>query len=252
MKIGVVTAAAWVLASALMIGCGEDAPPPAPPPAGGEHGAPPAGAAPAAGANAGKAGGKGDAAAMPSDLPPLPVRDVQERDFLESGSNRDPFHDYSELFIVKPVVVDPTSKQPQREVLISAFALEELKVVGLISGGTGRVLIADPTGLGWVLRVGDFVGKAEVVHSGGPGGADVAINWRVDRIRDNDVVFIREDPTRSDVQATTRVMSMHSEDELKPDIRTGIRGSRDEDDGPSGAKDGPSRPGPSRGKGGGS
>ena len=62
-------------------------------------------------------------------------------------------------------------------------------------------MVTDPSGLGWILRVGDFVGKSEVLQSGGTTGSDVAVNWRVDRIRENDIVFVREDPSRPDVQA---------------------------------------------------
>jgi len=215
-----------VVLSAGLIGCGDEAPPPPQ-----QQGADAAPGAPGAPAQAGGAKG-GNAAAMPSDLPPLPVRDISERDFLESPASRDPFKNYSELFVVKPPTDD--SKGPQREILVPKYALQELRIVGIITGGAARALVTDPTGLGWVLRVGDFVGRSESVHSGGPGGIDVALNWRVDRIRENDVVFIREDPSRPDVPATTRVLSMRTEDEMKTEIRTGIRGSHpDDDDGPS-------------------
>ena len=59
-----------------------------------------------------------------------------------------------------------------------------------------------------MAKVGDFVGKAELVHAGGPSGTDVAVNWRVDRIREGDVVFIREDPSHPEIPPTTRVMSL--------------------------------------------
>jgi len=98
-----------------------------------------------------------------------------------------------------------------------------MKIVGIVTGSAGRVLIDDPTGLGWVVKVGDFIGKPEIIHSGGPSGADVAVNWRVDRIRSNDVVFIREDPSRPDVPATTRTLSLRTAEELNPEIRTGVR-----------------------------
>lgn len=215
----------------LLAGCEDEpvAPPPgdAPPP-----GAPGAPAAPAPGQPGGK-----QAAAVPSNLPPLPVRDIQERDFLESPTSRDPFRSYADIFVVKATSVD--AAKITREVLIAKYALEELKVNGIITGGTPRAMVTDPSGLGWILRVGDFVGRPEVLQSGGPSGTDVAVNWRVDRIRDNDIVFVREDPSRPDVQATTRVLSLRSRDEMKPEIRTGIRGSRPDEDGagaPAGSK----------------
>lgn len=166
--------------------------------------------------------GKGGPEPVPSNLPPLPVRDIQERDFTESPTNRDPFRSYADSFktvaAVKKVTVN-------RDVLIGRYALDELKIVGIVTGGAGRVLIDDPTGLGWVIKVGDYVGKPEIVHSGGSSGNDVSVNWRVDRIRPNDVVFVREDPSRPDVPPTTRVLSMRSEDEMDQQIHTGTRGS---------------------------
>ncbi len=44
-------------------------------------------------------------------------------------------------------------------------------------------------------------------------GADVAVNWRVDRIREADVVFVREDPSHPEIPPTTRVVSLRSPDE---------------------------------------
>jgi type IV pilus assembly protein PilP len=217
--------AAILCAMFLLAGCGDD---PLQPGAG--SGAAPKAAAPAA--KQGPAGKRGAAgpAPVPSDLPALPVRDIQERDFIESATNRDPFRDYADLFVVK--TTGPDTKAITREVLVSKYALEELKVIGIITGGAPRAMVSDPSGLGWILRVGDYVGKPEVLHTGGAAGSDVPVNWRVDRIRDNDIVFVREDLSRPDVQATTRVISLRTQDELKPEIKTGIRGSRPDDAAP--------------------
>ncbi|NUO47780.1 MAG: pilus assembly protein PilP [Polyangiaceae bacterium] len=216
------TLAITLVLATLIAGCGDETLPQGAP---GQPGQP-APAAPGAKGAPGKPGGPG-AAAVPSNLPPLPVRDIQERDFLESPTSRDPFHSYADQFAVKVATVD--ASKVTREVLVGKYALEELKVNGIITGGTPRAMVTDPSGLGWILRVGDFVGKSEVLQSGGATGSDVAVNWRVDRIRENDIVFVREDPSRPDVQATTRVLSLRSRDEMKPEIRTGIRGSRPED-----------------------
>lgn len=209
-----------VLVALGVVACGEDAPPPPPPP--------PVAGAPAAPPP--KKPGKTDGKAVePADLPALPTPDIQERDFLESGVNRDPFRNFADLFIVKPVT---TEVKVQREILVQKHALQELKIVGIVMGSAGRVLAQDPDGVGWVLRVGDFVGKSEVVKAGGPSGGEVAVNWRLDRIRENDVVFVRElpDPT---APATTRVLSLRTQDELRQEIRTGIRGTRPDDAAPA-------------------
>jgi len=207
----------WILGAALplsLLGC-EDEPVAPPPPTDPQQPAT-VGAQPAPGTPAAPgAPTTGDQ----SGLPALPDREISERDFLESPTNRDPFRAFEDTTQAK----ETRRVETQRRVVVANYALEELKMSGIVSGGAGRVLVTDPTGLGHVLKVGDFVGKAEVVHSGGPGGASVSINWRLDRIRDNDVVFVREDPSRPDVPATTRVLSLRTKEELNPQIRTGVR-----------------------------
>jgi len=203
-----------LLASATLIvaACGDEAPVNA------------LGSANPGGANAAPkapAGAKGTPAAAPSDLPPLPVREFHPRDFDETELSRDPFRTFEDLFRDPPGV----GPQIQREVLASKYTLDQLKIIGLVGGGTARVMMADPSGFGWVIKVGDFVGRPEIVRTGGPSGNEVAVNWRLDRIRTNDAVFLREDPTRPDVPATTRVVTLRTDAELNPEIRTGIRGS---------------------------
>lgn len=207
--------AALALAAATLAACSDEPPPP--PPA--SSAAPAAKAAPARGARGGKGGPT--PAAAPSDLPPLPTREFHPRDFDESELSRDPFRSFEDVFRAqaqRKVVV-------QREVLANKYALDQLKMVAIVTGQAGRIMMNDPGGFGWVLKVGDFVGKPEIVRTGGTSGAEVAVNWRLDRIRPNDAVFVREDPTRPDVPATTRVVSLRTEAELNPEIRTGIRGS---------------------------
>ncbi|WP_437586850.1 pilus assembly protein PilP [Sorangium sp. So ce1000] len=193
LALGATTAAALALA-----GCGEEEPiAPSKPRA-------PAG--PQATASQPRAAGAASAAADAGvpDLPPLPLREFQEADFSESDRSRDPFRSFESLFATQArgrVTI-------QRQVLVDRFALDELRLVGVVSRAPARALLTDPTGLGWVVKVGDFVGKAEIVHAGGPTGVDVAVNWRIDRIRDSDVVFIREDPSHPEIPPTTRVIAL--------------------------------------------
>lgn len=135
---------------------------------------------------------------------PLPM-DFAETDFVESDQSRDPFRDFAELFVQQA----KTRTIVQRKVRASQYALDELHLSGIVPRGEVRALVVDPAGLGWVLRVGDYVGKAELVSTGGPTGVDVALNWRVDRIRETDVVFLREDPAHPEIAPTTRVMYLH-------------------------------------------
>jgi type IV pilus assembly protein PilP len=195
----IITAATLALA-ALLAGCGGDdvikggdAPKTLPGAPTGQPGAPAATAAAAA-------------ASPTANMPPLPLRDFQERDFAESDANRDPFRS----FVADLAARNKTPITIQRKVLVDRYSLEELKLVGLVTGAPSRALLIDPTGLGWGAKVGDFVGKPEMVHSGGPSGTDVPINWRVDRIRGSDVVFVREDPSHPEIPPTTRVIALRS------------------------------------------
>ena len=52
------------------------------------------------------------------------------------------------------------------------------------------------------------LGKAMAERFAGA-GAEVAINWRVDRMRPTAVVFIREDNAHPDIPPTTRVMPLY-------------------------------------------
>jgi type IV pilus assembly protein PilP len=170
----------------------------------GGNGHPPAAAAQAA------AGADAGAAPDPrAKLPPLPLREFQERDFSETDQSRDPFRSFAPVFAQQA----QTRLALQRKVLVERYALDELKLVGIVNGSPSRALLTDPGNLGWVCKVGDFVGKAEIVHAGGPTGTDVAVNWRVDRIREGDVVFIREDPSHPEIPPTTRVVSLRTPEE---------------------------------------
>ncbi len=182
----VLGAFALALGAMVSTGCGGDAAPTAPT-AGSTIGgqtAPPTqpvaqGAAPAAAPN-------------PTEgMPPLPLKTFEERDFAETDQSRDPFRSFAGAFVTN--IRTPTTVQ--RKTLVERYALDELKLIGIVTRGPGRALLTDPSGLGWVAKIGDLVGKAELVHAGGPTGVDVAVNWRVDRIRPSDVVFIREDPS---------------------------------------------------------
>lgn len=175
--------------------------PPAPPPA--------TPAAPAAPGARPAPAPSGSASAGASDLPTLPPQEFVEADFTETDKSRDPFRSFAKSFVAQAkgrITV-------QRVILAERYALDELKPVGIVSRGDVKALLTDPTGLGWIIKLGDYVGKAEVVHTGGPTGSDVAINWRVDRIRENDIVFLREDPSHPEIPPTNRVIVLYPSDQ---------------------------------------
>jgi type IV pilus assembly protein PilP len=135
-----------------------------------------------------------------------------ESDFLENDRNRDPFRAYLELF-----GDTAGSKRPQktdRRVVLSQYPLEELKLAAIVQGGDyPRAMVIPPSGKGSVIKRGDFVGHADVVHTGGTNGTDYLVNWRVDRIREGDVVLVREDPAHIGSQVATKVIPLHPDSE---------------------------------------
>ena len=136
--------------------------------------------------------------------------DFAENDFAESDRNRDPFRSYS-------TILGPETKKTnlvQREVILSQFSLDELKLVAIVMGSEyPRAMFVDPAGKGWVVKRGDWVGRPEVVHVGGANGADYQINWRVDKVRDGDIVFTREDPAQPGIPPASRVIALRAESE---------------------------------------
>jgi type IV pilus assembly protein PilP len=184
-----------VLAS--LAACGDD------PPAEAPTKAVKSATAPAGGAKSRKAA----AAASESDKnePPLPSAPI---DFAEASRWRDPFMSYASEFATE----SKKRVKSQREVLLDQYALDELKLAGLVTGiRPARAMLIDPTKTGYFVHEGQFVGRSEVVQ-GGTSGAEYEINWRVDRIRETDIVLVREDPANPDVPTATRVIPLRPED----------------------------------------
>jgi type IV pilus assembly protein PilP len=183
---------------AAAFGCGSDPPAPA---AAAPAAAAPAAAAPAA-ALAQKAADDQDKAADP--MPQVPI------DFIEASRMRDPFMSYAAEFAVEA----KKRVKSQREVVLDQYPLDDLKLSALVTGiRPALAMLMDPAKTGHVVHEGQFVGRAEVVQ-GGTAGAEYEINWRVDRIRDTDIVLVREDPANPDVPTATRVIPLRPDDAL--------------------------------------
>jgi type IV pilus assembly protein PilP len=137
-----------------------------------------------------------------------PKVDFQETEFGESERSRDPFRAYADM-----VAAEAREKmKSQREVVLGDYSVDELKLVGIVTRiDPAKAMLVDPTGKGHVIQRGQFIGRPEVVQAGGANGATYEINWRVDRIRDGDVVLVREDPSNPDVPSTTRVIPLRPE-----------------------------------------
>jgi type IV pilus assembly protein PilP len=149
-----------------------------------------------------------DKAAEKATKEELPPRIELPIDFNESARTRDPFLSYAREFAEEA----KKRVRSQREVVLDQYSLDELKLAGLVTGmRPARAMLIDPTKKGHVVHEGQFVGRSEVVQ-GGATGADYEINWRIDRIRDTDIVLVREDPANPDVPSATRVIPLRPDD----------------------------------------
>lgn len=140
---------------------------------------------------------------------PMPKLEVLEAEFTENERSRDPFRSFAQSFAQDK----NTRVKSQREVILSQYALDELKLIGIVTRAEpAKAMLVDPTGKGFVVQRGQFVGRPDVVQAAGSSGATYEINWRVDRIRPSDVVLIREDPQNPDVPSATRVIPLRPEE----------------------------------------
>ena len=190
------------LAALALIGCGDDAP------SSGAAASASAWRPSVAGAPAPAAAAPAPAAAPDANMPPPPKFEIVEQEFTESERSRDPFRSFLDIFKEE---VRGTAKS-QREVVLSQFAIDELKLIGIVTRAEPhKAMLVDPGGVGHVVQRGQFVGRADIVQAAGRTGASYEINWRVDRIRDGDIVLIREDPANPDVPSATRVIPLRPE-----------------------------------------
>jgi type IV pilus assembly protein PilP len=144
---------------------------------------------------------------------PIARREFPEAEFVETERSRDPFRSYSGRFVEE---AKTTSVRSQRQVVLAEFGVDELKLVGIVTRITpARAMLVDPSGKGHVVHRGDFVGRADLVQLGGQQGSTYQLNWRLDRIRDGDVVLVREDPNNPDVPAATKVIPLRPESGLE-------------------------------------
>ncbi len=183
------------VASALVFvaeGCGSSAAPPPPPPGGGAVAAKP------------KASASASASATVAPIT------FSESDFSESDTSRDPFHAFTQ--VVKPS--NETKVVPQYQVVLEKYAIDELKLVALVgSGGERRAMFVDPTGKGWIVQRGAHIGKGEMVKLGPGAMSGYPLYWKIDRIKENEVVLVREDTLHPEVQPTYREVPLHVEGE---------------------------------------
>jgi type IV pilus assembly protein PilP len=160
----------------------------------------------------GSAAPKGSAAPPASaaaiDGGPAPKIEFQEVEFAENERSRDPFRTYGTLFVEEA----KSRVKSQRQVLLDQYSIDELKLVGIVTRiQPAKAMLVDPSGKGHVVHRGQLIGRPELVQAGASSRASYEINWRVDRIRDGDIVLVREDPTNPDVPSATKVIPLRPE-----------------------------------------
>jgi Tfp pilus assembly protein PilP len=116
-----------------------------------------------------KPGAQAPAPAAPGAAPAPPASDpagraaalrrktLKDDDFVDSDEgNRDPFKSFLRLFVERRPL--PTRTVPA---IFEKFALEELTLIGVVSGDTlPRAMFRDPGGLGQTVRRGDYLSKS--------------------------------------------------------------------------------------------
>ncbi len=74
-------------------------------------------------------------------------------------------------------------------------------------------MLQDSTGVGFVVSQNDYIGREEVLQSGGSDSMPITLNWQVARVRPGEVVLTRSDPSAPDRPPLTRTILLHDEEE---------------------------------------
>lgn len=144
------------------------------------------------------------------DTPSAP-REYRDQDFVEADTNRDPFRNYAASFQAAASAAGPSTTRP---VKLADTSIEEMRLIAVVSGVPDpRAMIVDREGVGHSVRRGEFLGRPEIVQAGGLEELPVTLHWRVDRIRPNEIVLSREDPTAPNRPPLTRVLPLREESE---------------------------------------
>jgi type IV pilus assembly protein PilP len=127
----------------------------------------------------------------------MSLRSISEDALTSNPPSRDPFQAYTPG--PDPLPKDTRPRRAHR------IPVDQLKVVALVTNTPDpRAILVDPSGKGYIVKVGELVGSPE--PSTAPGDrAHRTASYRVDRIRQGGVVLVRED---ADAAPTTRVLSL--------------------------------------------
>jgi type IV pilus assembly protein PilP len=135
------------------------------------------------------------AARAPEATPAKPAIELTDKDFTEGATNRDPFRSFLAEF-ARPA--RRVSKQ-QRKVILPRYALDELRLIAVVSGGIRpRAMFRDPTGLGVTVKRGDYISKSA---------------GKVKQILSDKVVVEIEEQSEDKSSLVDRVIDLHPKEE---------------------------------------
>jgi Tfp pilus assembly protein PilP len=130
---------------------------------------------------------------------------LRDEDFVESERNRDPFRSYAINSGKQGAAEAPVD--PQRPVVMPDTAVEEMRLIAVVLGlSRPKAMLTAPDGVGYVVQRGDYLGKPKVLQA--TGSVPMTLNWRVDRIREHEVVLTRMDPTDASHTPMSRIITM--------------------------------------------
>jgi type IV pilus assembly protein PilP len=184
------TRAAWLLGVSLLVcACGDE---------------------PSQQSGRGMSGGDGSAAPRPS--PPVVAKveglSFKDDDFVDSERHRDPFRPYT--LVARKAGQPEAAPDSQRVVVMPETAVEEMKLIAVITGLTRpKAMLVDAHNVGYVVQRGDYIGRPKVSQT--IGNVAMTLNWRVDRIRDNELVLTLQDPSDPGRPPLSRIISMREQ-----------------------------------------
>ncbi len=156
------------------------------------------------GRGAGGGGAKPKAASADAEKKAREPLVLKDEDFVESLRNRDPFRSYSLAFRAR------APEEMQRRVIMPLTGVEEMRLIAIVTGlPRPKAMLVDPSGVGYVVERGDYIGRPKVIQA--TGSVSMTLNWRVDRIRENEVVLTQQDPTDPTRTALTKIIPLRDE-----------------------------------------
>jgi hypothetical protein len=125
-------------------------------------------------------------------------RRVSDEAVATITQNRDPFQAF------EPGPVSPPRDDRPRKA--RRFTVDQLKLVAIVQRvETPRAMVVDPRGKGWVITQGELLGRQEKVRVG---NRERLASYRVDRIRERDVVLVQDDEGTAAGNGATRVLAL--------------------------------------------